>query len=136
MKDNGPNWGLAFGSASFLIVWLIGFLTGLSIEVIALRSCVATMLGALVGILFGQVLRGVQTLKDDLGKGRKVDFTLPADDDELLVPKPGPSADERTSVVPQAPGAAAPGPSNNTAEAFQPLDFKQAARQIQNTMKE
>lgn len=134
MKDNGPNWGLAFGSASFLIVWLLGFLTGISIEVIALRSCVATMLGALVGILFGQVIQGVRTLKDEPAKGQKVDFTLPADDDELLVPKPGPSADERTRVVPQAP--AAPGPSNNADEAFQPLDFKQAARQIQNTMKE
>jgi hypothetical protein len=94
------------------------------------------MLGSLVGIVFGQVLQGIRTLKDDQAKGQKVDFTLPADDDELSVNVPAPTGDERTSVVPQAPGTAAAGPSNTTAEAFQPLDFKQAARQIQNTMKE
>lgn len=134
MKDSGPNWGLAFGSASFLIVWLLGFLANISIEVIALRACVATIVGSLVGIVFGQVLRGVQSLKDEQVKGQKIDFTLPADDMELTVPPPGPAAPgERTGVVPQASPAT---PSANPAEAFQPLDFKQAARQIQNTMKE
>jgi hypothetical protein len=134
MKDSGPNWGLAFGSASFLIVWLLGFLANISIEVIALRACVATIVGSLVGIVFGQVLRGVQSLKDEQVKGQKVDFTLPADDLELTVPPPGQTVPgERTGVVPQASPTT---PSANPAEAFQPLDFKQAARQIQNTMKE
>jgi hypothetical protein len=136
VRDNGPNWGLAFGSASFLIVWLLGFLNGLSIEVIALRSCVATIMGSLVGILFGQVLQGIKTLKDEQAKGQKVDFTLPAEDDELTMPLPGASAETLSSVVPQASSPATPAPSKNAAEAFQPLDFKQAARQIQNTMKE
>ena len=127
MRDNGPNWGLAFGSGSFLIVWLLGFLANISIEVVALRACVATIMGSLVGIVFGQVLRGIQTLKNEQAKGVKVDFTLPADEEELVVPPPG-APDERSAVVPQA----APAP----AEAFQPLDFKQAARQIQSTLKE
>ncbi|MNY71039.1 hypothetical protein D3C86_2092950 [compost metagenome] len=59
----------------------------------------------------------------------KVDFTLPADEEELTLPAPGP-AEERTAVVPQA------APAPDAIEAFQPLDFKQAARQIQSTMKE
>jgi hypothetical protein len=139
VKDSGPNWGLAFGSASFLIVWMLGFLTGLSVEVIALRACVATMLGSLVGLLFGQVIAGIKAVKDDPTKGTKVDFTVAADDDDLdeLLKSPVPAPGERTATVPQtspAPGLSAP--SANTAEAFQPLDFKQAARQIQNTMKE
>ena len=133
MRDSGPNWGLAFGSASFLIVWCLGFLSGLSIEVIALRACVATMVGALVGLVFDQTLRGIRAIQEDQSKGSKVDFTVPAGDDELPA---SPAADrspsepsERTSVVPQASDDA-PG------EAFQPLDFKTAARQIQSTMKE
>lgn len=134
-RDSGPNWGLAFGSGSFLIVWLLGFMANVSIEVIALRACVATILGSLVGILVGQVAQGIQALKDDQTKGKKFDFTVPADDAELAGPLGAHAdSDERTSVVPQAAGV--PNPSTNAAEAFQPLDFKQAARQIQNTMKD
>lgn len=134
MKDSGPNWGLAFGSASFLIVWLLGFLANISIEVIALRACVATILGSLVGLMFGQVLRGIQTIKNDTAKGSTVDFTLPADELELSVPPPGAGMPgDLSGTVPQASPTT---PSANPAEAFQPLDFKQAARQIQNTMKE
>ena len=57
MKDRGPNWGLAFGSASFLIVWCLGFLSNVAVETIALRSCVATILGAVTGLLMGLAWR-------------------------------------------------------------------------------
>jgi hypothetical protein len=139
VKDSGPNWGLAFGSASFLLVWTLGFLAGLSVDVIALRACVATMLGSLVGLLFGQVLAGIKAVKDETPKGSQIDFTVAADDDldELLKPgAAGAMGAERTATVPAAATPGPSAPSVNTAEAFQPLDFKQAARQIQNTMKE
>jgi hypothetical protein len=122
-----------------LIVWTLGFLTGLSVEVIALRACVATMLGSLVGLLFGQVIAGIKAVQADPGKGTKVDFTVDSDDDDLdeLLKAPVSAPAERTATVPQASSVPGPSaPSANTAEAFQPLDFKQAARQIQNTMKE
>lgn len=142
MKDRGPNWGLAFGSASFLIVWCLGFLSNVAVETIALRSCVATILGALVGLVVGQTVEGLRTLRKESQKGSQVDFTVPAGADELA-----PAGAEAT--VPAAPSTTAPGmgapagaattvpeASAATGPDFKPLDFKAAARQIQATMKE
>lgn len=127
MKRRGPNWGLGFGSGSFLIVWCLGFLANLPIDVIAMRACVAVILGALVGIMVGQMIEGLQTIRDDLvrseQKGTQIDFTLPATEDELIMP----GATSAEGRVPQAAG---------TPETFQPLDFKQAARQVQSMSKE
>lgn len=142
MKDRGPNWGLAFGSASFLIVWCLGFLSNVAVETIALRSCVGTILGAVIGMLVGQTLEGLRTLRTETAKGSKVDFTVPAAADELTAtdapaagatttstaPGASPAATSASTTVPEAPAAVGPD--------FKPIDFKSAARQIQATMKE
>ena len=117
-----PNWGLAFGSGSFLLVWCIGILASVPIEIVAVRTAIATVLGAGVGLLFGKVIVGLKAMFDEPAKGGSVDFTVPASDDELL------GASELSSVVPQA-DSAEPAP-------FEPLDFKVAARQVQSLMQE
>lgn len=142
MKDRGPNWGLAFGSGSFLIVWSLGFLSGVPIEVIALRACIATMLGAVLGIVIDQTLEGIRSLKEDLKKGSQVDFTVPASAEETGTAPQTPSTPESASQrVPQAPPAAAEGPGvppppASGTDGFAPLDFKQAARQVQASLKD
>lgn len=146
MKDRGPNWGLAFGSASFLIVWCVGFLSNVAIETIALRACAATILGALVGIVFGQTLEGVRSLRAEVLKGSQVDFTVKADPDELTpvgaestVPAaagPASSTAPGTAAPSGAASATVPDASPAVGPDFKPLDFKSAARQIQATMKE
>ncbi|MFP5503470.1 MAG: hypothetical protein ACLGIN_13355 [Candidatus Sericytochromatia bacterium] len=137
MKDRGPNWGLAFGSGSFLIVWSLGFLSGVPIEVIALRACIATMLGAVLGIVVDQTLEGIRSLKEDLKKGSQVDFTVPASAEET-VPQAPPTPESASQRVPQAPPSAAeaPGVPPPADDGFAPLDFKQAARQVQASLKD
>lgn len=134
MKERGPNWGLAFGSGAFLIVWSLGFLSGVPIEVIAMRACVATMLGAVLGIVVDQTLEGIRSLKEDLKKGSQVDFTVPASADETQAPSTDPTV--LSQRVPQAPPPEAAPPSPNAADGFTPLDFKQAARTVSAAMKE
>ena len=153
MKDRGPNWGLAFGSASFLIVWCLGFLANVAIETIAMRACVATMVGALLGIVVGQTLEGLRAMRAEVLKGSQVDFTVA---ENLTPPAAGheASAAQAGATVPAAPAgttsSAVPGTAAPSGAAsatvpdaspavgpdFQPLDFKSAARQIQATMKE
>lgn len=126
MKRNGPNWGLAFASGSFLIVWCLGFLAQLPIEVVAVRAAIAVLLGAVVGLLVGRMLEVLARMQElaaqSAAKGLHVDFTVASDmsaDDEA-------APDERTLVVPAAPIAGESG--------FQPLDFKQAARHVQSSL--
>lgn len=133
MKDRGPNWGLAFGSGSFLIVWLLGFLSHVPIETIALRACVATMMGAVVGMMVEQTLEGIRSLKEDMKKGQQVDFTVQADDDEAAPPAEAASA---SRTVPAAPPPAPPPAPAADDGGFAPLDFRQTARQVQATVKE
>lgn len=137
MSKRGPNWGLAFGSGSFLLVWSLGFMANVPIEVVAVRATMATILGAMVGILFGQTVSGLRTMyKDGPKKGGKVDFTLPADDLELTVPPvlkdmPQASADKPGSAA-TAKVPAAPAPEAG----FQPLDLKKAARHVETMIQE
>ena len=123
MKAKGPNWGLAFGSGSFLVVWLLGLSANVTIEVVAVRATIATIIGAAVGMLLGQTIEGLHKYANTPpAKGHQIDITLPADEAELRVPPPG----ELERVVPAEPAG----------ESFKPLDFKKAARQVQTGMKE
>lgn len=123
MNDREPNWGLAFGSGAFLLVWCLGFTSGVPIEVVAVRAAMATILGALVGILVGQTLGALRRLAVNPPKGAKVDFTLPAEEDSLKT-----LVEERKVARAEAP----PEP----AAAFEPLDFKKAARHVETVIKE
>ncbi|HEY9723538.1 MAG TPA: hypothetical protein V6D47_16120 [Oscillatoriaceae cyanobacterium] len=123
MNDRGPNWGLAFGSGAFLLVWCVGFTSGVPIEVVAVRAAMATILGALVGILVGQTMAALRRLAVAPPKGAKVDFTLPADEEELQAP----IVEERKVAKAEAP----PEPAG-----FEPLDFKKAARKVESVIQE
>ena len=113
MRSKGPNWGLAFGSASFLIVWLLGLLANVPIDVVSVRATIATILGAVVGLLLGQAVEGLAALMKQVPtKGQRVDFTVASDDNELHMPP----ASELERIVPEA----SPHPK---AKVFQPLDF-------------
>ena len=135
MRDNEPNWGLAFGSGSFLIVWCLGIVASVPFETMMMRATVGAVLGTLLGVVVGYTISGLQALREDLDKGARVDFTV-GDDEPLLPPKPEKAAavdrashdgEVREQVVPQA--EAAPDP-------FQPIDFKHAAKQVQSVVQE
>lgn len=135
MRDNEPNWGLAFGSGAFLIVWCLGFVANVPFETLLMRATVGAVLGTLLGVVVGYTINGLRALREDLDKdkGGRVDFTV--GDDEPLVPaKPDAAAapkapaaedDARELVVP----AAEPDP-------FKPIDFKHAAKQVQSVVQE
>lgn len=132
MRDNEPNWGLAFGSGSFLIVWCLGIVADVPFETMMMRATVGAVLGTLLGVVVGYTISGLQALREDLDKGARVDFTV-GDDEPLLPPRPEKPAataevgEVREQVVPQA--AAEPEP-------FQPIDLKSAAKQVQSMAQE
>lgn len=139
MRDQEPNWGLAFGSGSFLIVWCVGFLSKVPFEDLIGRAVVAAMMGTLLGVMVGYTISGIKAMREDLDKkGHRVDFTVGDDDEPLPQPltarpraKTGALGDEggegvRERVVPAAEGA----------EGFQPLDYKAQAKQVQSMVQE
>lgn len=130
MRDNEPNWGLAFGSGSFLIVWCLGFVADVPFETLLMRATVGAVLGTLLGVVVGYTISGLRALREDLDKGSRVDFTV-GEDEPLLPPKPEPAptpaSEVREQLVPQA--EASPDP-------FQPIDYKSAAKQVQSVVQE
>jgi hypothetical protein len=135
VRDNEPNWGLAFGSGSFLIVWCLGFAADVPFETLMMRATVGAVLGTLLGVMVGYTLTGLRTLREDLDKGARVDFTVGEDEEPLLArpeaaPRPTAGADgeSREAVVPQAPE-----PEHDP---FKPIDYKAAAKQVQSVTPE
>lgn len=127
LRDNEPNWGLAFGSGSFLIVWCLGFAAHVPFETLVMRATVGAVLGTLLGVVVGYTITGLRALREDLDKGARVDFTV--GDDEPLLPKQEQAPEgEAELVVPAAPGG--------EAEPFKPIDFKNAAKQVQSMVQD
>ena len=132
VRDNEPNWGLAFGSGAFLIVWCLGFVANVPFETLMMRATVGAVLGTLLGVVVGYTLHGLRALREDLdNKGGRVDFTV-GDDEPLMPTRPAKAEaaeappEVREAVVPEA---TAPDP-------FQPIDFKNAAKQVQSVVPE
>lgn len=128
MRDNEPNWGLAFGSGAFLIVWCLGFVANVPFETLMMRATVGAVLGTLLGVVVGYTITGLRALREDLDKGARVDFTVGADEPLLpLRPEkaPAPEDETRELVVPAA-----------EAEPFKPIDYKNAAKQVQSMVQE
>jgi len=143
MRNKEPNWPLAFGSGSFLLVWLVGFSSGLSLETVAVRGLIGALLGAAVGFGVGHTLTGLKALKREVAKGQRIDFTLQGDEEEPLAPlgAEGPLAAAATAPAPPSEPdlnrtvpQAAPAPA--ASESFQPIDFKQAAKQVHGMIQE
>lgn len=137
MRDDEPNWGLAFACGSFLIVWCLAAWSGVSYEVMLLRGGVAAILGGGLGVLVGYTIGGIRALREGLHeKGASVDFTIA--DEEPLLPVARPAAGDpdaapeaRERVVPRA--AEPVGPSG---ESFQPLDLKAASKHVQSLVQD
>jgi hypothetical protein len=125
-RDREPNWKLAFGSGSFLLVWLLGIVANLPLDLVLFRSAIAACLGACLGAVVGMTVRGVLNLAKEPDKGQRVDFTVPVGTDELNLPNAPEFPSEASKVV----AAATP------ADGFQPIDFKQAAKHVQGLVRE
>lgn len=130
VKSRETNWGLAFGSGSFLLVWCLGHLAQVPIDVLLLRSTIGAILGALVGLLVGQTVRGLVSMYEEIDKGRQitggtVDFTVGT-----------PEAEHAELRVPAAPIVETKQESATDPAAFKPIDYKQAAKQVQSMIQE
>ena len=122
MRRHEPNWGLGFGSGAFLLVWCLGFLANVPMDVLVLRATIGAIAGSLVGILVGQTLQGLSAMRDSLEKtdaaratGTVVDYTVSGGTDELR------------ATVPAA---------GDGDEAFKPVDYKQAAKSVKHMIQE
>ncbi|MDB5097843.1 MAG: hypothetical protein JWM80_2264 [Cyanobacteria bacterium RYN_339] len=130
VRDREPNWKLAFGSGSFLLVWVLGLMAGVPLPWVLMRACVAAGLGLALGAVVGMTLKGLRTLAHEPPppRGGKLDVMV---QDDLAAEMAAEMAAEKaaeteaTKVVPQAP-----------ADPFQPIDFKQAAKHVQGLMSE
>jgi hypothetical protein len=124
--DREPNWKLAFGSGAFLLVWILGNLARVPLDTVLTRAVIGGALGAALGAVVGMTLKGLRALaNENEAKGQRVDFTVPADESELATATGEGEGEEATVVVPQAPEPA-----------FQPIDYKSAAKHIQGLMSE
>jgi hypothetical protein len=122
------SWGGIFGSAAGLITLFICFMINVPFEVLVGRVTVAGLLGALAGVIVGYLLGAIAAMKEKQAaegddKGGRVDFTV--GEDEPVV---------RAGGVTRPPGERLTG--GGEAEAFQPLDLKSSARQIQSLFPE
>jgi hypothetical protein len=126
IRNREPNWKLAFGSGSFLLVWLLGVVSSLPLDLVLFRSVIAAGLGSCLGAVVGMTLRGVLNLAKEPEKGRRVDYTVPVGTDELDLASAPDLPSEASKVVPAA----------SPQDVFQPIDFKQAAKHVQGLVKE
>lgn len=117
-RGNEPNWGLGFGSGAFLLVWCLGFLKNIPMDVLVLRATVGAIAGSLVGMLVGQTVSGLLAMRNSLERadqarttGTVVDYTVAGGPEEL------------SATVPAARGAEDEG-------GFKPTDFKAAAKAV------
>lgn len=124
---NEPNWGLGFGSGSFLLVWCLGFLANVPMDVLVLRATIGSIAGCLVGILVGQTVQGLSAMRASLEKadaarstGTVVDFTVSGGTDELR------------STVPAARETA----DGSGEDGFKPVDYKTAAKSVKHMIQE
>jgi hypothetical protein len=124
IRNREPNWKLAFGSGSFLLVWVLGLMAGVPLPWVLMRACIAAMLGTALGAVVGMTLRGLKSLANEppAPRGSKLDVMV-TDDAEEAPSEPAPA--EATKVVPQAAN-----------DPFQPIDFKQAAKHVQGLVNE
>lgn len=132
MREQEPNWGLAFGSGSFLIVWCLGMVSHVPFEVSLGRATVAAVLGTLLGVVVGYTLTGLKTLRSGLDatndKGARVDFTVGEDLDPL--PSEKAMKDHGTD------GSELSGGQVPAEQPFKPIDYKSSAKQVQSAAKE
>lgn len=135
-----PNFALAFGSVAFLGVAALAMMAGHQPETVILRAVVGGLLAAAVGALAGFVLAGISSVHQKLHKGGEVDAIL--DDDISLPPPMRPKSQEELSaevaeaIAANDAAAAASANSEAPAQNFAPIDYKQAAKQIQGMLKE
>jgi hypothetical protein len=121
LGNREPNWKLAFGSVSFLLVWVLGLMAGVGLGMVLFRALTAAALGTALGAVVGMTLKGLKNLANEppAPRGGKLDV-LVADE-----PAEEPPPAEASKVVPQA-----------EADPFQPIDFKAAAKHVQGLVKE
>lgn len=135
-----PNFAMAFGSMAFLGVAGLATMAGHQPETVILRALMGAFMAAGVGALAGFVWGGVVAVGRDLHKGGEIDALV---DEELnLSPPPAFRANEGPSpegpeltLGPQAAQGPAPTPEA-PAQGFAPIDYKQAAKQIQGMLKD
>ena len=118
------DWPVVFGSATLLLVLILGFLAGVPLQAVVIRALLAAFVGVLIGLLVSEAARGFKHLVEQPATGRHVDWVIADDLPEGAEPFDAPVVtQERT--VPQAAG-----------DGFTPIDFKHQAPQVRSMKSE
>lgn len=105
------NWGLVLGVISTFVIFGVALLSGVSEETAVIRGLVGGLVGGFIG--YGLNYLGAASIPSPASKGSAFDV-----------------------VLPEANGGVDPLELGARPENFVPMDFTQAARVIQQTMRE
>jgi hypothetical protein len=144
-KHAGPNWGLAFGAGSFLLVNALGLSHDIPVDLIAVRALTATIAGAACGVIFGKTVEAFKEILSQNTKSGGVNFALPEMGPEsldlmldkpvnieALVPKD--IRNEEQQAEKAADKESVEKGSAKVDTSFQPIDLKSASKHVQGLL--